>query len=69
MVLAVNIQSNDIVWEIGPGQGALTKWLTWKQVAEVVAVEKDIIFLLFLQEKIFVRNRKQKTCFNSWWYF
>jgi len=62
MVLAVNIQSNDIVFGNRSWARGLTKYLL-ETGAEVVAVEKDDNLFAFLQRKIFVRNRKQKTCF------
>ncbi|MFZ2038886.1 MAG: 16S rRNA (adenine(1518)-N(6)/adenine(1519)-N(6))-dimethyltransferase RsmA [Minisyncoccia bacterium] len=59
MVLAAEVESNDIVLEIGPGQGALTEHLL-KTGATVVAVEKDDNLFIFLQEKFApeINNKK-----------
>lgn len=59
MVLAAEVESSDIVLEIGPGQGALTEHLL-KTGATVVAVEKDDNLFIFLQEKFaFEINNKK----------
>ncbi len=50
MVEAGAVHANDIVLEIGPGKGALTKALL-ATGAHVVAVEKDVDLIPLLQEK------------------
>jgi 16S rRNA (adenine1518-N6/adenine1519-N6)-dimethyltransferase len=44
MVTAGDIHENDLVLEIGPGKGVLTKELLEKD-AQVIAIEKDIELL------------------------
>jgi 16S rRNA (adenine1518-N6/adenine1519-N6)-dimethyltransferase len=50
MVTAGDIHENDLVLEIGPGKGVLTKELLEKD-AQVIAIEKDIELLPLLKEK------------------
>ena len=50
IISAAHIQKGEIVLEIGPGKGILTKALLTTG-AVVVAVEKDASLLLFLQDK------------------
>ncbi|MFH1454822.1 MAG: 16S rRNA (adenine(1518)-N(6)/adenine(1519)-N(6))-dimethyltransferase RsmA [bacterium] len=50
MVKAGEITSNDIVLEIGPGQGALTEKIL-ETGAKVIAVEKDDRLIEYLKEK------------------
>jgi 16S rRNA (adenine1518-N6/adenine1519-N6)-dimethyltransferase len=50
MVTAGDIHENDLILEIGPGKGVLTKELLEKG-AKVIAIEKDIELLPLLKEK------------------
>lgn len=50
MVTAGNVRAGDLVLEIGPGKGVLTKELLEKG-AQVVAIEKDSDLLPLLKEK------------------
>ncbi len=50
MVTAGNVRAGDLVLEIGPGKGVLTKELLEKG-AQVVAIEKDADLLPLLKEK------------------
>jgi 16S rRNA (adenine1518-N6/adenine1519-N6)-dimethyltransferase len=50
MVTAGDIHQGDLVLEIGPGKGVLTKELLEKR-AHVIAIEKDIDLLPLLKEK------------------
>lgn len=49
------INSNDVVLEIGPGQGALTKYLV-KQAKQVVAIELDDNLAVLLKNKYTAEN-------------
>ena len=50
MVTAGNVSAGDLILEIGPGKGVLTKELLEKG-AQVVAIEKDTDLLPLLKEK------------------
>ncbi len=50
MIEAGKVSADDIVLEIGPGQGALTEKLL-ETGAQIIAVEKDDRLIEFLQEK------------------
>lgn len=50
MVTAGNVRAGDLVLEIGPGKGVLTKELL-ERGAQVVAIEKDADLLPLLKEK------------------
>lgn len=52
---AAGIKSSDTVLEIGPGLGALTKYLT-SQAAQVIAVELDPVLVEKLPAKIPAKN-------------
>jgi len=49
IITAANLQSNDLVLEIGPGLGTLTQELT-KRVKRVIAIEKDPRMVEILRE-------------------
>jgi 16S rRNA (adenine1518-N6/adenine1519-N6)-dimethyltransferase len=51
IIEAVNLNSNDIVLEIGPGSGALTKELAQK-AKKVIAIEKDNKMIEILKETL-----------------
>ncbi len=51
IVFLSNIQKDDVVIEIGPGLGVITKQLL-KQNANVIAIEKDNFFAEILQKNI-----------------
>lgn len=51
VIEAANLQPNDIVLEIGPGTGALTRELA-KKVKKVIAVEKDPRMVEILEETL-----------------
>lgn len=59
IVAAGNIQANDIILEIGPGQGALTTDLL-KKAGKVVAIEKDRRLIEFLKEKFATEIKEGK---------
>ncbi len=50
MVSSAEVNTADLVLEIGPGKGALTKALL-EQAKRVIAIEKDSQLVLLLQEK------------------
>jgi len=49
MVKTLGIKTSDTVFEVGPGKGALTSVLL-KDKARVIAIEKDIRSVEFLQQ-------------------
>jgi 16S rRNA (adenine1518-N6/adenine1519-N6)-dimethyltransferase len=51
IVRALDIQPNDVIVEIGPGEGALTKLLMESSAANIVAVEYDQRAVEMLEEK------------------
>ena len=55
IVKAADINSGDLVLEIGPGLGVLTKELV-KMAKKVVAVEKDRNMVKLLQENLKIKN-------------
>lgn len=57
MIDAGNVQSCDLVLEIGPGEGALTEKLL-ETGAKVIAVEKDDRLIEGLNEKFLDKNQK-----------
>ena len=65
LVQNANIEKNDIVLEIGPGTGFLTKVLLEK--ATVVAIEKDEIMIELLEEKFEeeIKEKKLKLIHDS----
>ncbi|TSC71809.1 MAG: 16S rRNA (adenine1518-N6/adenine1519-N6)-dimethyltransferase, partial [Parcubacteria group bacterium Gr01-1014_70] len=50
MAEAAHIQSSDVVLEVGPGKGILTRFLLEK-AKRVIAVEKDVNLAIFLRNK------------------
>lgn len=50
IVESANIQPSDVVWEVGPGKGMLTRFLVEK-AKQVIAIEKDRNLVSFLKEK------------------
>ncbi len=50
IVESANIESSDVILEVGPGKGILTEELI-KYAKKVIAVEKDIELVEFLKEK------------------
>lgn len=63
---AGNITNKDIVLEIGPGKGILTKELL-SRAKKVIAIEKDDSLFLALQEKFKkeIRNKKLELIHND----
>jgi 16S rRNA (adenine1518-N6/adenine1519-N6)-dimethyltransferase len=59
MIHAIGIKPGDIVLETGPGKGALTSGLI-EAGAHVIAVEKDIRSVEFLQEKYATEIKDEK---------
>ncbi len=59
IISAANIEKNDIILEIGPGKGSLTKKLLEKS-NKVIAIEKDDRLIEFLQKKFIdeIKNNK-----------
>ncbi|HBG61824.1 MAG: ribosomal RNA small subunit methyltransferase A [Omnitrophica WOR_2 bacterium GWF2_38_59] len=57
IVSSCDLHENDIVLEIGPGQGALTEKIA-RQVKSVIAIEKDRTLAKELQEKYHGSNIK-----------
>ena len=52
IIKIANLDLKDIILEIGPGKGILTQTLLGTEiVGKVIAVEKDITLIPFLQEK------------------
>ena len=64
-----NINENDIILEIGPGTGKLTKKLIEKKPLRLIAVEKDRNLIKILEnkfgKKIEIINRDILNCFNE----
>lgn len=56
---AGNVTLDDIILEIGPGKGALTKKLLEK-AKKVIAVEKDSELIKIIEEKFFDEIKKKK---------
>lgn len=50
------IQTNEIIWEIGPGLGALTEW-TLSKAKAVELIEIDRGFISYLKEKWIGQNK------------
>ena len=59
LILAAQLQANDLVLEIGPGLGILTEQLL-TTVKQVVAIEIDRKLVAFLQEKFASAIKSQK---------
>ena len=51
MTAAADLSSKDVVLEVGPGLGALTRELAWR-VKKVIAVEKDRVLAVFLAKEL-----------------
>ena len=51
MTAAADLSSKDVVLEVGPGLGALTRELAWR-VKKVIAVEKDRVLAAFLAKEL-----------------
>ena len=68
MIKAGEINSADIVLEIGPGQGALTEKIL-ETGAKVIAVEKDDRLIKVLNEKFEKETRNDQFTPYSWRYF
>ena len=51
MTAAADLSSKDVVLEVGPGLGALTRELAWR-VKKVIAVEKDRVLAGFLVKEL-----------------
>ena len=47
-----DINSNDIVLEVGPGKGNLTEKILKKKPKKIILVEKDNNLAIFLKKKI-----------------
>ena len=59
IVRAAELNKNDIVLEIGPGKGILTKALL-KKVGQVIAIEKDRRLIPLLEERFEEEIKKQR---------
>lgn len=57
LIEAANLSSGDIVLEIGPGLGVLTKELA-KKAKKVIAVEKDLRLVRILNDELRIKNVK-----------
>jgi len=51
MTAAADLSSKDVVLEVGPGLGALTRELAWR-VKKVIAVERDWVLAAFLAKEL-----------------
>ena len=52
MIDSLELEKSDVVVEIGPGKGALTKKILEREIKKVVAIEKDERMIDFLQENL-----------------
>ncbi len=60
IVQALDLQSGEVVVEIGPGLGALT-WELLQQPVRLVAIEKDIRFVEILKQEWAERRRESQV--------
>lgn len=64
MCLISDLDDKDVILEIGPGKGALTKKLLEK-VSTVIAIEKDDNLFLFLKEKFATEIKAKKLILRN----
>ena len=57
IIHASNINPIDVVLEIGPGTGNLTKSIFFQKPKKLYVIEKDEILALNLEKKIFKQNK------------